>query len=1057
MIPTDTVVRIDGMKIRSRIFRCSLFLSSVAVLALHLRVESTAVGQGDLPRLFQAVRPVPVPEVQMADWASSSIDRFILAKLEARGIHPALAADLRTLLRRVTFDLTGLPPTVSEIDDFLTDDSPDAFAKVVDRLLASPQYGERWGRHWLDVVRYADARDLIQLPVESDFREAWRYRDWVVAAFNRDLPYDQFVSQQVAGDLMQPNDSGRIDADALVATGMLAIADFVPGDVDKQQMIADYVNDQIDVVGRAFLGLTLSCARCHDHKFDPITIEDYYSLAGIFFSTRLVPGPVKGNTPLVRVPLLSAAELAAIDDEQKRDQARLAELTSEINQFGDREYRGYLQRSVETQSRHYLVSAWEFVHASGSERPAIGDWAKARGLDATTLTRWVAYLQEANPHHALTSLRQASDQEAAAQRSAELESALAAFAVERNRELSRDPARKALAESAVVILRADDRRITTTDGQRVTNWPNRGRALDASPAADVAAPTVTTIPICGHDQFVLHFSGNELLQLPLTVPESGSVFVVFKPDSDGPAGQRVLGWEDSSVGQHGLGIMIDGSGQGQAILRRNGASGDVSLPAPRLTDANPCFQILSITWGPDGVSVFRQGEVVGQNKGIDCVSSDPAIPALRIGAPGSGQSARFRGCLAELRVYQQPLDDQARTRVEAELAQRWCAMAPPTQVDPIADLYEELVSAQSPFRLELTERHQVLPPDFQARLTELRSELAALQKKPKREIPRAVVVQEGGPAGTPHEGFHDAHVYLRGNHEKPGPVVPRGVPKALAGAEQLLIREGSGRRELARWLTRADNPLTGRVIVNRIWQHHFGIGLISTSTNFGLMGEAASHPELLDHLAARFMSAGWSIKTLHRQILLSNVYQQSAMAAVEAPAGSADPENRLLGRANRRRLEAEAIRDSLLAISGRLDSTMGGPGFQDAATPRRSLYLMSVRTGAKSAEFGPLFDAADCAGIVDRRNESIVAPQALFFMNDPLVTDLAAAIAVRIADEAPEPRNRIERLYQIALGRFPAPAEIEVGTAFLADQSDLDGWTRYCRLIVCTNEFLFVD
>ena len=228
---------------------------------------------------FQPVRSPAVPEVRTpkAD-IRNEIDRFILAKLEAKGIAPAGPADKRTLLRRATFDLIGLPPTPAEIDAFLADDSPQAFAKVVDRLLASPLYGERWGRHWLDVVRYADARDLIQLPPESDFRESWRYRDWVVDSFNRDLPYTEFVRAQIAGDLLPSPNSAGFNKDGLVATGLLAIADFVPGDVDKNQMIADYVNDQIDVVGRAFLGLSVACARCHDHKFDPISTEDYYAL-----------------------------------------------------------------------------------------------------------------------------------------------------------------------------------------------------------------------------------------------------------------------------------------------------------------------------------------------------------------------------------------------------------------------------------------------------------------------------------------------------------------------------------------------------------------------------------------------------------------------------------------------------------------------------------------------------------------------------------------------------------------------------------------------------------
>ncbi len=271
------------------------------------------------PWSFQPVRDFAPPEVRNAAWPQSPVDCFILARLEDQNLSPAEPADKRTLLRRATFDLTGLPPTPVEIEEFLADESSAAFARVVDRLLASPRYGERWGRHWLDVVRYADARDLIQLPAESDFREAWRYRDWVVAAFNRDLPYDEFISRQIAGDLMQPADPAQIDAEALVATGMLAIADFVPGDVDKQQMIADYVNDQIDVVGRAILGLTIACARCHDHKFDPISIEDYYSLAGIFFSTRLVPGPVKGITPLVRVPLVPADQIQALEAQKSRD------------------------------------------------------------------------------------------------------------------------------------------------------------------------------------------------------------------------------------------------------------------------------------------------------------------------------------------------------------------------------------------------------------------------------------------------------------------------------------------------------------------------------------------------------------------------------------------------------------------------------------------------------------------------------------------------------------------------------------------------------------------
>lgn len=1030
------------------------------MIAGALSLESRAdEGQGGWWS-FQPVRAVAPPMVRSTEWIQSPVDQFILAKLEERGLSPAPIADRRTLLRRATFDLTGLPPTPEEIGEFLADDSPEAFSHVVDRLLASPRYGERWGRHWLDVVRYADARDLIQLPAESDFREAWRYRDWVVAAFNRDLPYDQFVRQQVAGDLMQPADANRIDADALVATGLLAIADFVPGDVDKQQMIADYVNDQIDVVGRAFLGLTLACARCHDHKFDPISTEDYYSLAGIFFSTRLIPGPVIGNTPLVRVPLLPPAEIAALEAGQVRDKARLAEVSREISLLGEREYRSYLVRQVEAETQRYLLAAWDFVHPpAGQSRSTPAEFAKAQKLDADSLVRWIEYLEEQRPLAALTGVRDAIDKTTAEIEIRRLVEKLSGFAADRRQPVTLDASSTTLTESAILRFRADDRRMVTNDARQVTLLPNRGRALtNATAVSDVASPASTAVIVNGTERTVLRFSGNELLQAPGTVPGTGSLFVVFRPDPAGPPEQRLIGWEDAATGQHGLGIMVDAAGAFRAILRRNGANGDVVVPAPSPAPAMPAFQVLSVTWGPDGVAVHRHGQAVGNNKGIDSVSSDPAIASLRIGGPGSGSSPRFQGDVAELRVYNQPLNDQARSGIEAELTQHWCSMdEPPKIVDPVAELYEELISAQSPFQLKPAERERVLPDDFAKRLVALRDELESLQKKPPPNIPRAVVVQEGGPPGTPHAGFHDAPVYLRGNPAQVGQVVPRGVPKVIAGAEPPMIREGSGRRELADWLARPDHPLTARVMVNRIWQHHFGVGLVPTSANFGEMGERPSHPELLDDLAARFVSSGWSIKAIHRLIMLSNVYQQNS--ATSETGLAVDQENRLLWRMNRRRLEAEALRDSLLAVAGRLDSTPGGPGFQDVALPRRSLYLMAVRTGAKTSDFGPLFDAPDCSGIVERRTESIVAPQALFLMNDPLVAELATALGERVDQDVTvkNDRERIRRLYEIALGRPPTEAEVEIGLQFLSEQPQPDAWTRYCRLVVCTNEFLFVD
>ena len=330
-------------------------------------------------------------------------------------------------------------------------DRPQAFARVVDRLLASPRYGERWGRHWLDVVRYADARDLIQLPAESDFREAWRYRDWVVEAFNRDLPYPEFVRHQVAGDLLPPPRPGGINKDGLVATGLLAIADFVPGDVDKDQMIADYVNDQIDVVSRAFLGLSVACARCHDHKFDPISTEDYYALAGIFFSTRLIPGPVPGNTPLgARAPAVRRTSSTRFKARDAADKRRRAELEQQLPDAADRAYVALLRQLVADKTASYLVAASEYrQRMPGQASRPLAELARRSGLDEDLLAGFVAYLDRVAAQPSIDrhpTVRDAAAGTLAGSRlekaAAELQHELAALAARQEKESARSPSER---------------------------------------------------------------------------------------------------------------------------------------------------------------------------------------------------------------------------------------------------------------------------------------------------------------------------------------------------------------------------------------------------------------------------------------------------------------------------------------------------------------------------------------------------------------------------------------------------------------------------------------
>ncbi len=999
---------------------------------------------------FQPVHDEAPPEVADEAWPRGAIDQFILARLEAAGLPPVEPADKRTLLRRATFDLTGLPPTPEEMEDFLADESPEAFETVIERLLASPQYGERWGRHWLDVVRYADARDLIQLPPESDFREAWRYRDWVVDAFNRDLPYTDFLSRQIAGDLLQPDDPGRIDAEALVATGFLAIADFVPGDVDKERMIADCVNDQIDVVGRTFLGLSLACARCHDHKFDPVSTDDYHALAGIFLSTRTIPGPVKGNTPLIRVPLLPAAEVAAIEAQARADQARLEELAGVLGRARDREHRLSLETRIVAESARYALAAWDLRQLPTEAPPTLASLAAARQLDDAVLARFVSLLAAAPAP--LGDLAKATDRDSAVRIVATLAEQLAAGAARR------EGARTATAAEArtteLVRFTADDPAIDVDPAGRVIAWPDRdGLADDALPVADTAAPLVCQAMIGGRERPMLRFDGRAILAAAHEVPGVGSLTALFRAADDAQPGQRLVGWEDAAVGHHGVGLIAERSGALHAILRKGGANGDVVVAAPATP---PEFQLVTLAWGPGGTKLYRNGDLVGSSMTIDSVSTAADIKSIRIGGAGSGAGPSFRGDLAELRITAGPLDDASRIRVEAEISGRWLHDGPAVAAAPADPLFDLLAGSSGPFWRPAAERDAWLGDDARARIRSLVAEQEALRQKPPVEIPRGVVVQDGGVPGTRHEGFQDAAVFIRGNPANRGHVVPRGFPRVLVAGEPTPIGPGSGRRELAAWLSSPSHPLTARVMVNRLWQHHFGAGIVPVEGGFGLRGEPPSHPGLLDHLASRFIESGWSVKAMHRLMMRSSTYRQGSRA--DATTLAADPGNRLLGRMPRQRLEAEAIRDACLAVSGRLETTPGGPAFGELMTPRRSLYLMATRTGAKTTGFGALFDGADCGAIVEARKASTVAPQALFLLNDPFILDLADALAARVALDRPEGdfQSRLERLHALLFGRLPTDEERTLAGQFLAE-SGSDGWARLCHLLLCSNEFIHVD
>ena len=683
---------------------------------------------------FQPPIERPVPAVMNREWPLSSIDFFILAKLEAAGLSPSSRADKRTLIRRVTFDLIGLPPTPAEIDTFLADESPDAFARLVDRLLASPQYGERWGRHWLDVARYADSNGFDENIAHGN---AWRYRDYVVDAFNQDKPFDRFVVEQLAGDLLSSKTEGQRH-EQLIATGFLSIGPKVLAETDEAKMRMDIIDEQIDTTCRAFLGLTLGCARCHDHKFDPIATADYYGLAGIFKSTR-------------------------------------------------------------TMTKYVKVAEWHehLLHSS-----------------------------------AATALKSTFDAKVAA--------------------------RKAAIAKFVSI-------------------------------ADKAA--------------------------------------------------------------------------------RKKAAAD--------SNANP--------------------------------------------------------------------------------------------PEKLETLYPEATKAE---------------------LKKLRDELAALGKVGP-ELPSAMGVTE--------DKVVDIAVHVRGNPLNLGDVVPRHTPPVLRGPRvPKFTNTESGRRQLADWLVDPQHPLTARVFVNRVWRWHFGKGLVRSTDNFGLLGEVPSHPELLDWMARRFISDGWSIKSLHRLMLNSSTYQLASKPAprtlaVAVPSArglgvrrsaNIDPENQLFGRADVRRLEAEAVRDALLATSGQLNTAMRGSllklknraYFFDHTSidrtsydsRRRSLYLPVVRNNV--FDVFQLLDFPDPAVSTGDRATTVVASQALLMLNSDLVMQAGAKFAERLLADSADDDQRLSQLYLIAYGRVPTDDERRAERDFLtkvsraqtshgkanADAQRRKAWATLCHVALAANEFIYV-
>jgi mono/diheme cytochrome c family protein len=919
-----------------------------------------------------------LPQLPDTSRVQTPIDQFIFAAHAARGLTAVQPADRRELIRRATFDLLGLPPQPADVAAFLADSSPDAFTKVVDRLLASPHYGERWGRYWLDVARYSEdqAHTFSVTPNTNGFR----YRDWVIDAFNRDLPFDEFVRQQIAADLLPADPEQRLQN--LPALGYFGLGAQYYKNTDAAKAAADELDDRIDTLTRGFLGLTVSCARCHDHKFDPIPQQDYYSLAGIFRSSRL------HNAPLVP---------DAKVQEHQQAQQRLKDMEQQLQKLlTDAAPRARERRLAE--SSRYLQAAWIIRRPAAANEAAftVDKVAAAWQLDNGILKRWLEFLSSGESAHPLFRAWFDSLQSPVAANigtlAADVPSAVPEAAV---------VAADAVQRHLQLLQKSRSGSLTAAEEQELQQHTPAGNARWTSPVVNRSRPSIAIdLDLTGASQLhlVVTDGGNGAScdhadwALPVLVTTSGEVRLTS------------LKWR-SATASYGS-INIDRNVNGNP-LRIGGTPQEFGIGTH--STSHIVYDL------PPGTLRFRG------TAGLDNSGTDQG------GDCGANATVQFR-------IYTEPPADLQTTQTDllAQIAGEKGVYA----IDP-AKLEEHLEAAE---REELAKR---------------RTELEQARKDAPGMYPIAHVIVDAQPA--------DMKVFLRGNPANEGEVAPRRFLRVLAGDDPPQFRDGSGRLQLAQAIASPQNPLTARVIVNRIWQQHFGRGLVGTPDNFGKLGEQPSHPELLDYLAVRFIESGWSLKWLHREILLSATWQLSSTRT--AANEEQDADNRYLWRANRRRLDVEAWRDALLAVSGRLNPQFGGPStsLADAGNVRRTVYAFISRHELDNML--RLFDFPDANITSATRAETTVPQQQLFVLNSPFMLNQARAFAARLQREAgDDPAARIRLAFQLAFSRDPSAAELQLGLDYMAaadsgdqPQNSLNRWERYAQILLAANEFLYID
>lgn len=960
--------------------------------------------------IWQTPEQRSVPEIP-SPASLSEIDRFIVAKLREKGLQLSPPADDLTWLRRVHFVITGLPPTREQIQGFLNDASPDRRERTVDTLLASPHFGERWARHWMDLMRYAESRGH-----ESDFSiaNAWQYRDYLIRTFNADLPYNRFVTEHIAGDLtearLNPATGGN---ESVLATGWAFLGEEVHSPVDIRQDECERIDNKIDVLSKTFLGLTVACARCHDHKFDAISQQDYYSLSGLMLGSTFRQ---------VRFETMAAHAQAAMSLEQLRAQS-----TAKTAQAFAESARPELNKIAT-----YLAGSCRVLSGEKSESVAT-----EMQLDAKRLEAWVKHLELAkhDPSNPLRLFQElANDSSPIANE--KIASVLSRF---RNSEN---------AAPATATIRADFTRPASG-----TPWKSDG-------------PGFGTGPLSGGDLIF----GTEEQPIARVMPYGAAVRDSF--------------WK-------GL-TLTPGTEMDSGRLGAAGRSGKTLL-APKFTLGSG--QLHYLLRGKAQVYACVDSHIMNEG---------PLHEAFIANLDSGGQLRWFSHNLSAYAGHRvalefAPLGDsdlEVLMVVEAPELPTWLPAQPWKPANNPADLLavtgefesdcvkavNELASGKPKGDSRLlaladwmAQNHAMLGFDLapvRIAAADYFREQAEIAKPIRWDSPTAVSLADV--SGV------DENVLLRGKPTRPGPVAPRGLPAAFE-TPRITAMESSGRAELAQQLADPSNPLVARVMVNRVWHHLFGRGIVSTVDNFGYLGEPPSHPELLDHLAWQFAhEKNWSLKQLIRSIVLSQTFAQGSHSS-SASASEIDPANVLLHRMPVRRLESEAIRDAMLVVSGRFDPKTYGPpvpvhltefiigrGRPEVSGPldgagRRSIYTSTRRNFLPTMMLA--FDFPTPFSTVGRRNVTNVPAQSLTMMNDPFVREQAGVWATRMLNELPaaEQNSRIASLFEAAYCRAPSADELRFSVETLEElRAQMTGepesalWAEFCHALFAANDFIYL-